>query len=153
MKYKNTDFYFDTKLVLRFLGYTSDFEQKYTQELVELLVNDYQANIKIFHHTYDEIKWAFQNAIEAINRKSEIFDTDMRLFIYTKQFDANDLQIELACLESRLKHKGIKVEQPIDWNEKDSKKFNLDWEKLQAFIKIQCPSWKERAIRNAPPPF
>jgi hypothetical protein len=147
-KYQDTDFFLDTKLLLRYLSYSFDFEHQYAVELISLLVNEYNANIRVFRQTYEELRFAFQQTIESLKENSEIFDNEMKYYVYAHNMDYQEIELELFKLDRKLEEAGIKVIEKVNWNDPKVQMNNLNWEQLHQYIKSRNPTWRDKAIHN-----
>lgn len=148
-KFRGTDFYIDTKLLLRAMGFSWTLEVNATKELIELIIAEYGGNICVFEHTIGEIESALFNAADALKRGGKIYDCELSTFAYLNK--CNDYDFELYSKTVRMKIEkelNFKIKPSSDWNDLNTRKHNLDWDKLCDFIKTRHPSWKDRAIKN-----
>lgn len=147
-KFRNTDFYIDTKLLLRLMGFSWNLEIETSKEFVDLIKKEYGGNICVFEHTIGEIESALYNASECIDKNEIIPDTELRMYVELNKCDAYDLKLHSQSVKALIEKMGLKIKPTIDWNMVDSQIHNLDGEQLQAYIKSKHPKWKERAIAN-----
>ncbi len=148
-KFKGTDFYFDTKLVLRALGYSWPLEVDAVQEMIKLIRDEYEGNICIFEHTIGEIEAALMNVEESLIRNEFIIDRELRIFAELNKATAFDFRVYIDSLRENVeKLKGFRIQSPVNWNTEAARSHNLDWNELKDFIKGRHPNWKLRAIEN-----
>ena len=86
-KFRGTVFYFDTKLVLRALGFSWKAQVDSVREMVRLLREKYDAEVGIFQQTLLEVRNALATAGYAINHDKDIRDIELKLYACHK----NDL--------------------------------------------------------------
>ncbi|MBQ3558019.1 MAG: hypothetical protein IJA07_00715 [Agathobacter sp.] len=147
-KFKGTNFYLDTKLVLRILGYSWNLEIEAAKELADLIQNDYGGNVCVFEHTIGEIESALYNASEYLDKNEIILDNELRIYAELNKCTAYDMKLHSDSVRGNIKKLGFKITDEINWNDKDVQKWNLDEELLKRYIMEKHPKWKERAIDN-----
>lgn len=148
-KFKGTNFYFDTKLILRLMGFSWTLEIESTKELTDLIEKEYGGNICVFEHTVGEIESALYNAAETIKRGEVIADYELRMYVELNKCTDYDLRLQSQSARATIERKlGFRVQPSIDWEEKKNYKNNLDSEALIQFVKCKHLRWKERAIEN-----
>ncbi len=147
-KFNGTKFFFDTKLMLRLMGYSWKLETASVKELYEL-IKLYNGSVYVFEHTIGEIEYALGNAVDCIKNKNIILDFELRTGVELKNFNEFDLDIDRKSvrriIEEELK---IKVHPDIDWGETKNQIYNLDREYIINYISQRHPHWKHRAIDN-----
>lgn len=149
-KFNGTKFFFDTKLVLRYLGYSWPEMVTGTRELVNLLRTEYGGQICIFQHTYQEICSAISTEIAALapdNTLRENWELECfrRLNSYTKeQFD-----MDLQFMEHKIvEDEKITIEEDVDVTKPQNKRYNLGLRKFIKHIREAHPSWKIKVVEN-----
>ena len=147
-KFKGTDFYLDTKLLLRIMGYSWNLEKEAAQELVDLIRNEYGGNICVFEHTIGELESALYTAAECLSKNEAIIDPELRIYAELNNCNAYDLKLHGKSVKGMVKKLGFKVTDEIRWSDEDIQKWNLDEDKIKNYIKEKHPKWKERAIEN-----
>ena len=147
-KFKGTDFYLDTKLVLRILGYSWNLEIESARELADLIQKDYGGNICVFDHTIGEIESALHNASEYLEKNEIILDNELRIYTELNTCSAYDMKLHSNSVRENIKKFGFKIIEETNWSDKDVQKWNLDEEQLKQYIMEKHPKWKERAIDN-----
>ena len=147
-KFKGTDFYLDTKLLLRIMGYSWKLEIEAAQELVQLIQKDYGGNVCVFEHTIGELESALYTASECLDKDETIVDSELRIYAELNNCSAYDLKLYSQSVRGIVKKWGFKITEGIHWNDEDTQKWNLDEEKIKNYIKEKHPKWKDRAIEN-----
>ena len=150
----NTEFYFDTKLILRFLGYSYESEVKATQELVSFIRNA-GGLTRVFQKNLEEVGSALYNAAVAIRKNQKTIEDVEMDFCLSDDEKAKEVsdkfgnsnQIDL--LETLLISKGFVIvnENSSKWNERRMNFNNIDVTKLENFIAMNS-NWKRQAICN-----
>ena len=148
-KLKGTDFFLDTKLLLRAMGYSWKFEVDAANELIKLIKDMYGGNICAFQHTIDEIESALHNTAECLRRGDIILNLEMRMFAAIEKFTADDFDLRKDNVHIALHELGVTVAPNEDWTDPDTRKHNLDHESLYKYIRREYPEWtSEQGIKN-----
>lgn len=149
-KFRGTDFFLDTKLVLRAMGYTLPFYKKCADELIDIIRKDNQGKVKIFDHTLTEISTALHNAEKELRQSKRVKDEELNLYAIYNNCDADDFYTFYANLQYNLeKNFDITiVSSDIDWNNNSVRVNNLDWEGLEERISSDHPTWQRGTIRK-----
>lgn len=146
-KYNGVDFYLDTKLILRLLGYSLEAEVKAARELATLITSYHHANICVFPHTVDEVFNALKDAAQTLRNGKEIRDMELRLHAKSNEWGEVDCKIAIEEASRYISNKLI-VAGPVEYNDQMVRKHNLDWASLEKFIHGRHQQWKEAAIMN-----
>lgn len=147
-KFSGTKFFFDTKLILRLMGYSWKLEIDSAKELVEL-IKSYNGDICIFEHTIGEIEFALSNAADCIKKKEVILDYEFRASVELNGYNDYDLLLVKNSIRNIIKEKlKIKIQPDIDWGENSTQKYNLDRDSIKKYITEKHPGWKSKAIGN-----
>lgn len=147
-KFKGTTFFFDTKLVLRLLGYSWTAQVDSTRELYELITKEYGGIICIFPQTLTEIKNAMDKAGKSFQRSgaSAIGDSEIRLYAQLNSTGASLLSDAAIVVEDRLKKEfNITLSQQIDWDEDN--RYNIAIEEIVSFICSKHPAWRKGTVQ------
>ena len=147
-KFKGTTFFFDTKLVLRLLGYSWTAQVDSTRELYELITKEYGGIICIFPQTLTEIKNAMEKAGKSFQRSgaSAIGDSEIRLYAQLNSTGASLLSDAAIVVEDRLKKEfNITLSQQIDWDEDN--RYNIAIEEIVSFICSKHPAWRKGTVQ------
>lgn len=149
-KFEGTDFYLDTRLTLRAMGYSLPFYTQSAQELLTLITKYNKGNLKIFHHTFLEIDSALGTAERELKFSKRIKDEELNLFAIYNSCDAEDFHVFRASAKEKLeKHLKIElIQTEINWNDSEVQKNNLDWDGLSKKIVSDHKSWHPNAIKN-----
>ena len=147
-KFKGTTFFFDTKLVLRLLGYSWTAQVDSTRELYDLITKEYGGIICIFPQTLTEIKNAMEKAGRSFQRSgaSAIGDAEIRLYAQLNPTGASLLSDAAIVVEDRLKKEfNITLSQQIDWDEDN--RYNIAIEEIVSFICSKHPAWRKGTVQ------
>jgi hypothetical protein len=146
----DTDFYLDTKLILRFLGYSSQLYVEAAFELVKMIREKYKGNICVFEHTIGEVSSAIYNAYTQLKSDYNIEDNELMLYYHNNksELDLEDLRIYSESVEYELLEHGFRVQKPIDWSDTTLWSDNIDIIQLETHLKKMRSSWKPKAIEN-----
>lgn len=88
-KYRGTQFFLDTKLVLRYLGLSTQYAIQAVQEMISLIKEEYHGTIAVFKHTIDEVEAALNNAASCLKNGVPIRDDEMRAFAFQNNYEAD----------------------------------------------------------------
>lgn len=147
-KFRGTDFYLDTKLLLRLMGYSWSLEIEAAKEFVDMLQKEYGGNICVFEHTVGEIESALYTAAESLKKNETIVDTELRVYSALKKCTQYDLKLHSQSVKGMIQKLGYTIKPSVEWNNADTRLCNLDGEAIKKYIKSKHPNWKERAIEN-----
>jgi hypothetical protein len=134
--------------MLRFLGYSWDFEVSTANELVELIIKHFGGRVCVFDQTVKEIESALKKASRELNSKKSIFDYELRHFAQSNKWNSFDFDTASETVRGVIKKAGFRIESTIDWDSDDFIKHNLDWQSLTNFIQHRHLGWNEQAIKN-----
>lgn len=148
-KFRGTRFIFDTRLVLRALGFSSEFEVKSINELLYLIRHEYNGIVSVFEHTIREVELALTSASQCLKSGRVIQYREMRWFADKNNYDADDFAICSATVRVKLSEMGFQcIDSKIEWNENDTRKNNIDDNSLFQYIKERHEHWSNTAIQN-----
>jgi hypothetical protein len=150
-----TEFYFDTKLILRFLGYSYESEVSATQELVNFIRNA-GGLTKLFEKNLYEVGSALNRAATAVRRNQKIIEDDEMGFCISTNDKAQEISdkfgnsSQVDLLEIELNKKGFVVvdENSAKWNERRKNISNIDVTNLENFIADENSNWNKQSISN-----
>lgn len=149
---KGTCFYFDTKLILRFLGYTTEAYSSAVRDLVNIIQYKYNGRVCVFDRTIDEVCHALSKLCNSIKKKGIPDDYEMLLYYQSNKnkITASDIEIyaRKESIKKHLSYYNIYPEENIQWEKKEDWIFNIDQEELLDIIKNKKPSWSVPAIEN-----
>lgn len=153
--FAGTEFYLDTKLILRFLGYSYDSEVQAAKELVGY-IRKAGGLTRVFYRTLSEIGSALYGAALTIKNGHAVID-DAEMGFYTSDASrATDLlskfgnSRQLDLLQDLLQQKGFVTmgEDDARWGDKHINRNNIDVTKLEKHIADANPRWNPRGIEN-----
>lgn len=147
-KFTGTHFYFDTKLILRAMGYSWPVQVQETSEFIDLLTKEYGGRIAVFSETVREISHALLEAGTALKYKNEISDMELKSFARLNPEQA-ELFSDMANIETI---KRWLAEHNILYNDKNEvsidSKYSIPEKEIGNFIKAKYPNWNKNAIEN-----
>lgn len=145
-KFKGTVFYFDTKLVLRALGFSWGAQVESVREMVKLLREKYDAKIGVFQQTVREVRNALISAGDSYKHHRMIQDLELRLYAELNPGEASLLSEYAQNLESLLsRHLGIGETTYIDRGSTDAQKYNIEVAQIVDYIEKKH-GWRRGAI-------
>lgn len=148
-KFKDTEFYIDTKLLLRYLGYSFPAQVKAAQELIDLIINEYQGKIMVFDQTIAEVGNALVAAGKEYNRKKEISDWELRGYAALNPTGAELLLEKADALITTIEQSNkIRKCEVSDWGRSEYHKHYINEAALKSFIKSEHESWRDGTIKN-----
>lgn len=147
-KFRGTSFYLDTKMMLRYLGYSWPELVQETRELVDLIRKEYKGDICIFQHTYQEISSALSNEIHALEYGDEE-NYELECFRKIKSYKKERFKLDLLQLERKItEEEKIEISEDIDVTVDKNKRYNLNCKKLNDYIRESYPKWKANTVYN-----
>ena len=147
--YRGVTFYFDTPLLLSYLGVHGDFEKEAMEELIEL-VKKLHGTITCFDHTLDEIT----NVIEGMARNVDSsMGYNSRIYQVKKySMTKSDLQLLLESLGNILSQSGIKIESAPDYATDHTAEFQMDETEFEDIlsqkINYNNPKARQRDVKS-----
>lgn len=135
-KFKGTTFYFDTKLILRALGYSWDAQVQATSELINLITDEYKGRIGIFHQTLAEVKNALSRAGRSYNNAERIADDELQIYSELNPTGASLFLEASTSVEERLKNElKICLCGDIEWNSPETRQNVIATTEIANYIK------------------
>lgn len=145
-KFKGATFYFDTKLILRALGFSWKAQVDSVREMVCLLQEKYKARIGIFPQTLTEVENALATAGSALQNNKPIWDSELKLYSELYPEEAS-MMLDFSTNVIGLLKRQLKIDEPtqIDWNGYDARKHHIDIKEIADYIEKQC-GWRRGPI-------
>lgn len=143
---KDTEFYFDTRLLLRFIGCAGEAAVTAARELVKL-IQDAGGRILYYQHTLDEMDGAFEDAIRRLSYGLPPLDSEMRIYAGGKNNSALVLSAKRASLREELASAGIYLRSLPSFSENERLEFGFDRYDFQKFMQDNLP-WDTHTIEN-----
>ena len=130
-KFNNTDFYFDTRFILQLLGLEGPEQQKPCIELLELLYLE-QGNLKVFHHTVEEVKGILKACSRVLFEKNfdKYYGTTLN-YLVKIGYESSDIELILTKVDNRLKSFNIISEKKPDYDTK----YQIDESELEKYLR------------------
>ena len=148
-KFKGTEFYFDTKILLRILGFSLPYLCETARELIELITKEYNGKIAVFRHVIRETQAVISFAEKDMTTKGYVENFEFDYFQKQNKYEAEDFRIAKNSVESRLRDEfGFIIVEDIDWNDKKTLSYYIDDSKLEAFLKEKNEDWKPNTIKT-----
>lgn len=144
----DTDFYLDTKLVLRYLGYSTVIYSQSIQQLVDIIRNDYGGNICVFEHTVAEVGSALYNAHIALDNNQDIYDDELRFYQKLNNIDSDDLRVDSESVQYELEQNDIRIQKRIQWEDNTCWINSINEDLLFNEIKKHRKVYKKISIEN-----
>lgn len=141
-----TKFFFDTKLLLRFLGCASEAAVSAAAELVALIQN---AGGRIYYYpqTLQEMEHAFENAAKSLSYGYPPADDEMRLYAIRIQNNPAIITAKKASLTSELANANIHLAPHETFTDNERIRFGFDQGDLQQYMRSNLP-WDSQVIDN-----
>ena len=141
-----TKFFFDTKLLLRFLGCASEAAVSAAAELVALIQN---AGGRIYYYpqTLQEMERAFENAAKSLSYGYPPTDDEMRLYAIRIQNNPAIITAKKASLKSELANANIYLAPHETFTDNERIRFGFDQGNLQQYMRSNLP-WDPQVIDN-----
>ena len=114
---EDTDFYLDTKLILRFLGYTTEIYHESIVQLVNIVRDTYNGNVCVFKHTVSEVRSALYNAHTTLDKGQEIEDNELRMYQKINNISSDDFKVDSDSVEEELTSNNIRIQEKIEWDD------------------------------------
>lgn len=147
-KFRGTSFYIDTKMMLRYLGYSWPELVQETRELVDLIRNEYKGRICVFEHTYQEIFSAISNEIHALEYGEEE-NYELECFRKINSYKKEKFKLDRLKLHEKIvETEKIEIVAEVDVINDKNKRYNLDCKKFTDYIQACYPKWKPNTIFN-----
>ena len=148
-KFKGTEFYFDTKILLRILGFSLPYLCETARELLDLITKEYNGKIAVFKHVIREMQAVISFAEKDMISKGFVENFEFDYFQKQSKYGAEDFRIAKNSVEDRLKNEfGFIIVEDIDWNDKKTISYYIDDSKMEEYLKGKNVEWKPNAIKN-----
>lgn len=141
-----TDFFFDTKLLLRFVGCAGEAAITATKELVSLIQNA-GGNIYYYPQTLEEMERAFDNAIRVLSRGNLPRDDEMRLYAMHIKNSLAIIKAKKASFRGELTSARIYYRPHENFSDKERIRFGFSCDDLQQYMRQELP-WEQQVIDN-----
>lgn len=143
---KGTSFFFDTKLLLRFIGCAGKAAVEAARELVNL-IQKAGGNICYYPQTLEEMKCAFDNAVFSLSNGFSPKDDEMRLYASSINNNITVIKSKKASLKKELEKSDIYL-RGNDWFTDDERiHCGFDCNDLQQYMSKRV-NWERQTIEN-----
>lgn len=143
---KGTVFYFDTRLLLRYIGCANDAAINATKELVALIKSG-GGIIAYYPHTLTEMKNALSEAFECLTKNLGIKDYEMRMYAAKVRYNKAVIAAKKANLVYELEESGIVQRQMQNYSESDRLRFGFSYADLLLYMQSRL-NWEQQTIEN-----
>ena len=143
---KGTDFFFDTKLLLRFLGCASKPAVESARELVSM-IQKAGGNICYYPQTFQEISSAFEKACSSIHNNFEPSDSEMRFYLSSINYNDLTISAKAATFRKELEDANIYYRDNRDFSDNERLKYGFDNIDFQNYLYGRL-SKDQRVVEN-----
>ena len=141
-----TSFFFDTKLLLRFLGCASEAAVQAAQELV-MLIQNAGGRIYYYPQTLEEMERAFEKAATSLSNGNSPRDDEMRLYVRRIKYNLAVITAKKASLKAELEHANIYLIPHETCTDAERIRYGFEKNDLQQFMRKNLP-WDPQVIDN-----
>lgn len=141
-----TAFFFDTKLLLRYMGCAGEASVVAAKELVSLIQNA-GGNIFYYPQTLEEMDRAFEKAINSLSSGYAPYDDEMRLYAASIKNSIPVISAKKASMRSELASAKIYLRQHETFDDADRIAFGFEQNDLQQYMRSNLP-WDQQVIDN-----
>lgn len=141
-----TGFFFDTRLLLRFIGCAGEAAVEAAGELVKL-IQDAGGNIYYYPHVLEEMNSAFDEAIKNLSAGYPPRDEEMRLYAMKVKNSVAVIKTKKASLQKELLTSKIYLKELDSYSDNDRIRFGFDRNDLQQYMGAHL-QWDPRTIEN-----
>lgn len=141
-----TDFFFDTRLLLRLVGRAGEAAVEAVNELARL-IQDAGGNINFYPQTLTEMNRAFDEAIHCLICGYPPYDEEMRLYAARSKNNVAVISAKKANLIDELSRANIHLRPLENFHENDRIRFGFDCSDLQHYMEDNLP-WELKTIEN-----
>lgn len=143
---KGTQFFFDTKLLLRFIGCAGEAAVSAAKELVSL-IQSLGGSIYYYPQTLQEMERAFEKAINSLSNGSVPYDDEMRLYAARIKNSIAIVTAKKASLQTELASAGIYLRCHETFTDSERIRFGFDHNDFQQYMRNKLP-WDTQVIDN-----
>lgn len=143
---KNTGFFFDTRLLLRYVGCAGEAAVEAANELVNLIQSK-GGNIYYYPQTLEEMNRAFEEAIRSLSLNYPPRDEEMRLYAMRVKNSIAVLRSKKANLTNELAKANIYIRHHETFTDAEHIRFGFDRMDLQQYMEANL-RWDARTIEN-----
>ncbi len=141
-----TGFFFDTRLLLRFIGCAGEAAVEAAGELVKL-IQDAGGNIYYYPQVLEEMNSAFDEVIKSLSAGYPPRDEEMRLYAIRVKNSVAVITAKKASLQKELLTSKIYLKDLDYYSDADRIRFGFDWNDLQQYMCTHL-QWDSRTIEN-----
>lgn len=145
-KIEGTTFYFDTRLLLRYVGCAGEAAILATRELVKL-IQESGGMISYLPHTLEEMERAFDEATKKINNGETPKDFEMRIYCSKVKNAIPVITAKKANLKNELSKSKINLRQLGNYSQNDRISFGFDCNDLEQYMNTNL-NWEQRTVEN-----
>lgn len=138
-RFKRTDVYLDTALILRRLGFEGARRSEPCKELINLLYQE-GAGIKCFRSTRDEVYSVLYGCMLAMTNEEVVGAGPTYNHFLGVGYGPSEIEFELVMLDKRIENAGIRI---VD-KPRYIKKYQIDESELESALISGHKYWQER---------
>lgn len=143
---EGTEFFFDTRLLLRVLGCAGEAAVEAAQELVKI-IQDAGGKICYYPQTFQEMERALNDAANRLKAGLPIYDNEMRLYAHRVKNNFTVVRVKQTGLEAELSSKKIYKREHENFTERDRIRYGFDGKDLLQYMQNNL-EWDARVIEN-----
>lgn len=141
-----TTFFFDTRLLLRYLGCGGKAAVEAVRELVNMIQRS-GGKICYYQHTFEEMKDAFKKAEYYLKHGTAPYDTEMRIYCASVNNNLDVITAKKATIVKELEKDNIFMRELSQYDESERLKKGFDKNHFSKFILNETP-WELQTIDN-----
>lgn len=143
---KGTSFFFDTRLLLRFIGCAGEAATESAQELVSFVQNG-GGIIYYYPHTFQEMYDAIDHAKRQLDWGDLPSDSEMFLFSKKVRHNSTIFAAKRDNLKQELAKAHIQQRELQDYSDKDMIKYGLSLDDLRSYME-ENTNWDRKVVSN-----
>lgn len=143
---RGTHFYFDTKLLLRYVGCAGSAAVTAVHELITL-IQENGGLVYYYPQTLEEMDRTFEKAVQLLSQGYTPHDEEMRLYAASVRNDISIIKAKKASFRNELSAAHIYLKPNEEFDDNARIQYGFDKNDLQTFMANQL-TWEPQAIAN-----
>ena len=140
-----TDFFFDTRLLLRCVGCAGEAAVASARELKDMIIRG-GGHIYYYDHTWDEVETALGMALKSLEKGMAPLDYEMRLYALQINNDPTVLSTKLSGLRMELESMKIFLRTPEVYSDKERLQISFDENDFKLYLKQN--NWRDAVAKK-----